>query len=410
MPEVLERFLRYIKINTRSDENITDRTPTTENQWDLARLLEKELKEMGMQEVELNKQCFLTATLPANTQKPLPVIGFLAHMDTSPDFNGEGINPQIIENYDGCDIPLKGKAGMLLSTAKFPDLLKYKNQTLITTDGNTLLGSDDKAGVAEIMTAMDYLLKHPEIEHSKLRVAFTPDEETSYGIGHFDVKGFGADFAYTVDGGGLGELEYENFNAARTCVTVHGKSVHPGDAKNVMVNAMLVLFEYNSLLPAEQRPEYTEGREGYIHLWKMTEGSVEQVQGVYLLREHDAQKFEKQKTMINLCADFINQKYGGGTVEVRMEEQYHNMREVLEPVFHIVETAKKAIQAVGVEPVMKPIRGGTDGSRLSFMGLPTPNLFTGGHNFHGPYEFVPLESMQKSVQVIIKIVELYTNK
>lgn len=410
MQDILDRFIRYAKINTRSDENITDRTPSTENQWDLARLLEKELKDLGMQDVLLNEKCFLTATLPANTDKKLPVIGFMAHMDTSPDFAAEGIKPQIIEKYDGGDIPLKGKAGMLLSPKEFPALLKYKGETLVTTNGTTLLGADDKAGVAAIMSAFEYMLANPEFKHGVVKVAFTPGEETSYGIEHFDVKSFAADFAYTVDGGELGEMEYENFNAGRAFVTVHGKSVHPGDAKNVMVNAMLVFFEFNSLLPVEQRPEYTEGREGFYHLWKMSEGTVEHVEGTYQLRDHDAAKYERQKQTILDCAEFMNKKYGAGTVEIRIQELYHNMREQLEPVIHIVETARQAMRELGIQPITNPIRGGTDGARLSFKGLPTPNLFNGGHNFHGPYEFLVVGTMRKASQVILKIIELYTNK
>lgn len=410
MPNILERFLRYVKINTRSDENISDRTPTTENQWDLARLLEKELNELGLQDVFLNEKCFLTAILPANTDKKLPVIAFMAHMDTSPDFNGEGVKPQIIENYDGGDIPLKGKPGMALMPKEFPVLLKYKGQTLVTTDGTTLLGADDKAGIAAIMSALEFMVTHPEFRHGVVKVAFTPDEETSYGIDNFDVKSFAADFAYTVDGGELGEMEYENFNAGRAYVTVHGKSVHTGDAKNVMINAMLVFFEFNNLLPVEQRPEYTEGREGFYHLWKISEGSVEHVEGIYLLRDHDADKYDRQKQTVLDCAEFINKKYGSGTVEVRIQELYRNMREQLEPVIHIVETARQAIRELGIEPITHPIRGGTDGARLSFKGLPTPNLFNGGHNFHGPYEFLVVDSLRKAAQVILKIIELYTNK
>ena len=410
MTEVLNRFLSYVKINTQSDEFILDRTPTTDVQWDLARLLEKELKDLGMQDVELNEQCFLTATLPATTDKKLPVIGFLAHIDTSPDFNGEGVKPQIIENYNGGDIPLKGKAGMVLSPQEFPELLHYVGQTLITTDGTTLLGADDKSGVAEITTAMAYLLAHPEIKHGKIRVAFTPDEETGMGITHFDVKAFGADFAYTLDGGKQGELEFENFNASQATVTVHGKSVHPGDAKGVMINAQLVFMEFNAMLPIEQRPEYTAGREGFFHLLKMTEGSTEEITGIYLIRDHDAHKFEIKEKLIREAADFINRKYGEGTIEVKIKEQYRNMREKLEPVFHVVETAQQALQELGITPIVNPIRGGTDGAQLSYMGLPTPDLFTGGHNFHGPYEYANLETMEKAVLVILKIIELYTNK
>ena len=410
MQDILDRFLRYVKINTRSDENVTDRTPTTENQWELARLLEDELKKLGMQDVRLNEKCFLTATLPANTDKKLPVIAFMAHMDTSPDFIAEGLKPQIIENYDGGDIPLKGKAGMALTPKEFPALLKYKGETLVTTDGTTLLGADDKAGIAAIMDALENMLSNPEFKHGVIKVAFTPDEETSYGIDQFDVESFGADFAYTVDGGQLGEMEYENFNAGRAFVNVNGKSVHPGDAKNVMVNAMLVFFEFNSLLPVEQRPEFTEGREGFYHLWKMSEGTVEHVEGIYLLRDHDAHKYDRQKQMILDCAEFMNKKYGAGTVEIRFQELYRNMREQLEPVIHIVETAQQAMRELGITPITNPIRGGTDGARLSFKGLPTPNLFNGGHNFHGPYEFLVVDSMKKASQVILKIIELYTRK
>ena len=410
MPDILDRFIRYAKINTRSDESVADRTPSTDGQWDLARLLEKELNALGLQDVHLNEKCFLTATLPANTDKPLPVIGFLAHLDTSPDFSGEGVNPQIIENYDGAEIALKGKAGMHLSPKEFPNLLKYKGQTLVTTDGTTLLGADDKAGIAAIMDALAYLQAHPELKHGTVKAAFTPDEETSYGITHFDVEKFAADFAYTVDGGEEGEIEFENFNAGHAYVTVNGKSVHPGSAKNVMVNAMLVFFEFNSLLPVEQRPEYTEGRDGFFHLWKMSESSVVQAQGVYLLRDHDAAKYDRKKQVLAECAQFINTKYGAGTLEVRVEDQYRNMSEMLAPVMHIVETARHAMQDLGITPITRPIRGGTDGARLSYKGLPTPNLFNGGHNFHGPYEFLVVETLQKASQVIVKIIERYANK
>jgi tripeptide aminopeptidase len=410
MQDILDRFIRYVKINTRSDEKVTDRTPSTENQWELARLLEKELENLGMQDVLLNEKCFLTATLPANTDRKLPVIGFLAHMDTSPDFSADHVSPQIIENYDGGDIALKGKPGLLLSPKEFPALLKYKGETLVTTDGTTLLGADDKAGIAAIMHALETMIANPDFRHGTVKVAFTPDEETSYGIGHFDVERFAADFAYTVDGGELGEMEYENFNAGRAFVNVNGKSVHPGDAKNVMVNAMLVFFEFNSLLPVEQRPEYTAGREGFYHLWQMSAGSVEHVEGIYLLRDHDAAKYDRKKQMIQDCAEFMNRKYGAGTVEIRIEELYRNMREQLEPVIHIVETAQQAMRDLGITPITNPIRGGTDGARLSFKGLPTPNIFNGGHNFHGPYEFLVVDTMRKASQVILKIIELYADK
>jgi tripeptide aminopeptidase len=410
MAEILERFLRYTKINTRSDEEVTDRTPSTEVQWDLARLLEGELHELGLEEIELNEKCFLTATLPANTDKDLPVIAFLAHMDTSPDFNGANVNPQIIENYDGGEIPLNGKPGLFLSPKMFPRLLNYKGKTLVTTDGTSLLGADDKAGIAAIMDALEYLVYHPEFEHGTVRVAFTPDEETSYGIEHFDVEKFAADLAYTVDGEREGEIEYENFNAARAMLTVFGKSVHPGKAKDVMVNAMLVFFEFNSLLPAEQRPEHTEEREGFYHLLKMSEGSVEQVEGAYLLRDHDAGKFEQKIQLFEGAVAFMNKKYGDGTVALKLERQYRNMREVLEPVFHVVEIAQQAMRELGITPISNPIRGGTDGARLSYKGLPTPNLFNGGHNFHGPYEYLVVEMLENASRVILKIVELYTKK
>ena len=410
MPALLDRFMRYVKINTRSDEKVTERIPTTQNQWDLARLLESELKDMGMEDVHLNKQCFLTAALAANSNKDLPTIGFLAHIDTSPDFNAEGINPQIIENYDGSDILLKGKEGMRLSPQEFPEMLACKGQTLITTDGTTLLGADDKAGVAEIMAAMDYLITHPTIEHGPIRVAFTPDEETGMGIEHFDVSAFGADFAYTMDGGKIGEIEYENFNAAKAIVKVHGRSVHPGSAKGVMKNAMLIFFEFNAMLPVEQRPEYTEGREGFYHLGWMSSGSVENTQGVYILRDHDTLKIANKKKLMLASAEFINQKYGEGTIEVQMVDQYRNMSEAIKPVMHIVETAQEAMRALDIKPITNPIRGGTDGARLSYMGLPTPNIFDGGHNFHGPYEWACLESMEKAVAVILKIIDLYANK
>lgn len=410
MTDILERFLRYAKINTRSDEEVTDRTPSTDVQWELARLLEGELKELGLKEIELNEKCFLTATLPANTDQELAVIAFLAHLDTSPDFPADHVNPQIIENYDGGEIPLKGKQGLTLSPKMFPDLLIYKGKTLVTTDGTTLLGADDKAGIAAIMDALAFMVNHPEFKHGTVKVAFTPDEETSYGIDHFDVEKFGADLAYTVDGGREGEMEYENFNAARAFVTAHGKSVHPGDAKDVMVNAMLVFFEFNALLPAVQRPEHTEGREGFYHLWKMSEGSVEQVEGVYLLRDHDADKFEQKIKLVEDAVEFMNKKYGAGTITLKIERQYRNMREMLEPVYHVVETAQQAMRDLGVTPISNPIRGGTDGARLSYKGLPTPNLFNGGHNFHGPYEYLVVETLEKASRVILKIIELYANK
>ena len=410
MSKLLDRFIRYAKINTRSELDISDRTPTTDNQWDLARLLEQELKEIGMQEVVLNEKCFLFATLPATSSKKIPTIGFLAHIDTAGDFNGAGVNPQIIKNYDGKDIYLTGKKGMVLSPDEFPEMLEYIGQTLITTDGTTLLGADDKAGVAEIMTAMDYLLQHPEIEHGTIRIAFTPDEETGFGINHFDVDAFNADFAYTMDGGKIGELEYENFNAASANVKVQGRSVHPGYAKNVMKNAMLIFFEFNALLPSDQRPEHTEGREGFFHLGRTTPGLVEEIEGKYIIRNHDAETFEQMKSLMLSCGEFINKKYGAGTIDIQIVDQYKNMKEAIQPVWHIIETAQKAMYELGITPIINPIRGGTDGARLSYMGLPTPNLFDGGHNFHGPYEYACLESMEKAVELILKIIEIYSTQ
>jgi len=406
---VVEKFLRYIQIDTQSDDSVLDRLPTTEKQWDLARLLVKELQELGLTDAKVNDKCFVTATLPANTEKKIPVIGWLAHLDTSQDYSGKNVRAQIIEKYDGSDIPLNKSKGLVLSLQQFPQLKRYTGQKLITTDGTSLLGADDKAGVAEIMTAMEYLVNHPECKHGALKIAFTPDEETGMGIEHFEVKEFGADFAYTVDGSGLGELEYENFNANRATITFHGKSVHAGDAKGVMVNSMLVAMEFNALLPERERPEYTAEREGFYHLWQL-HGNVSESKAIYLIRDHDRQKFEVRKQSLLQCADTINAKYGAGTVEVLLEDRYFNMREVLEKVFHIVESAQQAMLELGIQPVIKPIRGGTDGSRLAFMGLPAPNLFTGGHNPHGPYEYIPAPSMEKAVQVILKIIEIYANK
>jgi tripeptide aminopeptidase len=406
---VVEKFLRYIKIDTRSDDSISDRVPTTDNQWNLARLLVDELKTLGIKEYSVNEKCFVTATLPANTDKKIPVIAFLAHLDTSPDFNGKDVHPQIIEKYDGGEIILNKASKMKLSPVEFPDLKRYIGQTLITTDGTSLLGADDKAGVAEIMTMLEYLVNHPEVKHGPLKIAFTPDEETGIGIEYLDIKAFGADFAYTLDGGGVGEMEYENFNAARVILHFHGKSVHPGDAKNVLVNSQLLAMEFNAMLPVEQRPEYTADREGFFHLHDMS-GDVSETTVQYLIRDHDRQKYEAKKEIMQKCVDFIKAKYSSGCVDAVIEDRYFNMREVLEKVFTIVETAETAMGALGFEPIIKPIRGGTDGARLSFKGLPTPNLFAGGHNFHGPYEYIPTASMQKAVMVVLKIVELYANK
>lgn len=408
MRTVKERFLQYVKVNTRSAME-AESSPSTAVQFDLARQLAEELKALGLQEVSLDEHCYLMATLPANSDKKIPVIGFIAHLDTSPDANGEGVNPQIIAHYDGGDILLNKEMGLVMTAAMFPELQKYKGQELITTDGNTLLGADDKAGVAAIMTAMEYLIVHPEIRHGKIRVGFTPDEEVGKGADHFDVEKFGAEFAYTVDGGEIGELEYETFNASQGYVTVKGRNVHPGSAKNKMLNSTLVAMEFNAMLPVNERPEFTEGREGFIHLMGI-EGTVESTRMMYLIRDHDRKVFEHRKSVFLAAGDFLNQRYGEGTVEVKATDIYYNMREKIEPVFHIVELAMQAMRSLEIEPILTPVRGGTDGSRLSYMGLPCPNLFTGGLYPHGRYECVPTQSLEKAAEVIVKIVTLLAEK
>lgn len=406
--KVLERFLRYIAIDTQSDEN-NENTPSTEKQFNLAKVLKKELEDLGMQDVSLDDKCYLMATLPANTDKAIPTIGFVAHMDTSPDMPGEVKKPLIVENYDGGDIVMNKETGMLLSPTDFPEMAEYVGQTIITTDGTTLLGADDKAGVAEILTGIEYLLAHPEIKHGTIKVGFTPDEEIGRGVDHFDVKKFDADFAYTLDGGRVGELEYENFNAAGAKVLVQGRNIHPGYAKDKMLNAILMAMEFNALLPVNQRPEFTTDYEGFYHVVK-SEGTVENAMLQYIIRDHDRAKFEQKKLDIQKAVAFMNEKYGEGVFRLEMKDQYYNMREKVKEVFHVVEIAHQAMMELGVEPHVMPIRGGTDGARLSFMGLPCPNIFAGGHNFHGKYEFVPLESMEKAVKVMLKIIELYAAK
>jgi tripeptide aminopeptidase len=398
---VVDRFLRYVKIDTQSDEHSAT-VPSTEKQLKLANLLVEELKALGLDDAEVDGNGYVMATLPANNGGKGPVTGWIAHMDTSPDFTAEHVNPQIVRNYDGGEIILNKEEGIVLSPADFPELLDYRGQDLITTDGTTLLGADDKAGVAEIMTALAYLQEHPEVKHGTLRVAFTPDEEIGRGADHFDVKKFGADFAYTVDGGALGELEFENFNAALATITCTGRNVHPGTAKDKMINAMQVAMEYNALLPPAERPEHTEGYEGFYHLIDIS-GEVEKTVMRYLVRDHDRKKFEERKRFLKEAAALLRLKYGKTAVKVELKDQYYNMREKIEPVRYVVDLAREAMETCGVEPVVKPIRGGTDGARLSYMGLPTPNLFTGGHNFHGRYEFIPIPSMEKAVEVIIKI-------
>ncbi|HOT88195.1 MAG TPA: peptidase T [Bacteroidales bacterium] len=406
--EVFERFLKYIKIDTQSDDT-SDTYPSTKKQFDLAKVLQKELQEMGLKDISLDEHCYLMATLPANTTKKIPTIGFIAHMDTCPDMSGANINPQIIQNYDGKDIVLNKEKNIILSVSEFPELAEYKGQTLITTDGNTLLGADDKAGVAEIMTAIQYLVNHPEIKHGDIRVGFTPDEEIGRGVDKFDVKKFDAAFAYTLDGGGIGELEYENFNAAHAKVIFNGQNIHPGYAKNKMINALILAMEFNGMLPVNERPEFTQDYEGFYHLIKM-EGAVENASIQYIIRDHDRKKFEAKKVFMQQTVDYMNKKYRENTVVLEMKDQYYNMREQVEKTFHVVENAQKAMEELGIVPKIVPIRGGTDGARLSFMGLPCPNLFAGGHNFHGKMEYVSVESMEKAVQLVLKIIDIYANK
>ncbi len=405
---VLEKFLRYVAIDTQSDEN-SESSPSSAKQLDLARLLKKELEELGLKNVSLDEYGYVMAELPANTKKKVPTIGFIAHMDTSPDMPGANVKPRLIENYDGKDILLNKDLDLWIRVSDFPEIRQYKGQTLIVTDGTTLLGADDKAGVAEIMTALEHLVKHPEIEHGTIKVAFTPDEEVGRGVDHFDVKKFGADFAYTMDGGAIGELEYENFNAAMAAITIQGRNIHPGYAKDRMKNAILIGMELNALLPVEQRPEFTTGYEGFFHIMRF-DGTVEKATFKYIIRDHDRKKFEEKKKLMTDVVAFINRKFGDGVATLELKDQYFNMREKVEPVFHIVETAKKAMEECGVEPKVVPIRGGTDGSRLSYMGLPCPNIFAGGHNFHGKLEYVVVESMEKATAVILKIIDLYTKK
>lgn len=400
MEKVIDRFIRYAKEYTTSDPE-SKTFPSTARQLDFADKLVAELKEIGLQEVEKDANGYVTATLPANTEEKCPVVGFVAHMDTSPDFSGENVNPQI-RKYEGGDIVLNEK--VTLSPAQFPDLLNYVGQEIITTDGSTLLGADDKAGVAEIMTAMAYLVAHPEIRHGKVRICFTPDEEVGKGADHFDVEKFGAKFAYTLDGGEIGELEYENFNAAMAKVTINGRSVHPGAAKNKMINAIEVGSKLMKMLPAHERPEYTEKYEGFFHCVGF-QGSVEQSILTFIIRDHDKDLFEKRKRQMELACRFLNEEFGQGTVVLEQVDQYYNMREKVEPVKYIVDLAEEAMTELGISPKIKAIRGGTDGSRLSYMGLPCPNIFAGGHNFHGPYEYVPVRSMVKAVEVVIRICE-----
>lgn len=406
--ELVNRFLTYVKVDTQSNEN-SETCPSTEKQFDLLNLLAEELKSIGMEDVSMDEHGYLFATLPSNTNKEIPTIGFLAHVDTATDFTGTNVNPQIHENYDGKDILLNEKLNVVLSTKDFPEITGYKGQTLITTDGTTLLGADDKAGVAEIVTAMDYLIKHPEIKHGKIRVAFTPDEEIGRGPHKFDVERFNADFAYTMDGGPLGELEYESFNAAGAKLTIKGTNVHPGSAKNKMVNSLKIAMEFNAELPKEEAPEFTEGYEGFYHLLSLT-GDVETTHASYIIRDHDRAKFEEKKANMKNIAAKYQKKYGENNIILEINDQYYNMGEKIEPVKEIVDVAYQAMVNLGINPIVKPIRGGTDGSQLSFMGLPTPNIFAGGENFHGKFEYVAVESMEKATQVIVELVQLFEKR
>ncbi len=408
MTSVKERFIKYVKIETTSDPDV-ETCPSTPGQMVFAKALAEELKVIGLQEISLDEHAYLMATLPANIEDQVPVLGLIAHMDTSPDMSGKDVNPQVIPGYDGGNIVLNQELGVVLDIGIFPEVKKYAGQELITTDGTTLLGADDKAGVAEIVTAIEYLLAHPEIKHGKIRLGFTPDEEIGRGADLFDVKKFGADYAYTIDGGEIGELEYETFNAATAEVKIKGKNVHPGVAKNKMINSILVAMEFNAMLPVNERPEFTEGIEGFAHVHGI-QGSVEETRMVYIIRDHNREIFEKRKQLFKRAGEYLNQHYGAGTVIINMKDQYCNMREKIEPVYHIVQLASDAMKSLGIEPKIVPVRGGTDGARLSFMGLPCPNIFTGGLFGHGKYECVPTRSMEKSVEVIIKVCQMVAEK
>lgn len=400
LPEVASRFIRYARIDTQSDPH-SNTCPSTAKQLDLARLLVQELEALGLQEITLDENGYVMATLPSNVSHSVPTVGLIAHMDTSPDLTGTNVNPQV-RLYQGGDLVLDPEQGIVLSPREFPELSRYVGQWLITTDGRTLLGADDKAGIAEIITALAHLISHPEIPHGRIRVAFTPDEEIGRGADRFDVARFGADFAYTVDGGELGELSYETFNAASATVTVRGRSVHPGAAKGKMINALEVGMQFHALLPEAERPQYTAEREGFYHLTHL-QGTVEEARLHYILRDHDRARFEARKAWLQRAADFIAARYGQPLVQVEVRDSYYNMREKIEPVWHIVELAEEAMRACGVTPRIVPVRGGTDGARLSYMGLPTPNLFTGGHNYHGRYEYIPIPSMEKAVAVLVAL-------
>ncbi|GIO09903.1 peptidase T [Brevibacillus reuszeri] len=406
--EIMDRFISYAQVNTQSDED-SETCPSTPGQLVLAQMLVDELNAIGMQEVTMDSNGYVMATLPANTDKEIPTIGFLAHMDTATDFTGAGVNPQIVENYNGQDIVLNEARNIVLSPIDFPELTGYKGHTLITTDGTTLLGADDKAGIAEIMTAMAYLIRHPELKHGRVRVAFTPDEEIGRGPEKFDVSAFDAVYAYTMDGGPLGGIEYESFNAASAIITCKGTNVHPGTAKGKMVNAAKIAMELHSMLPADETPERTEGYEGFYHLSSI-HGDVEQTQLRYLIREHDRNRFMERKSELARIVEVLQKKYGDKRIELEIKDEYFNMREKIEPVMEVVDIAKQALENLGIVPIIEPIRGGTDGSQLSYMGLPTPNIFTGGENYHGPFEYVSVDNMVQAVNTIIEIVKLYEQR
>ena len=412
MQHIIDRFISYVTIDTESDPNSTT-TPSTKKQWDLANKLVEELKTIGLQDVSIDDKAYIMATLPSNVEHEVPTIGFISHFDTSPDFTGANVKPQVIPNYDGGDIVLNDDKNIVLSPKYFKDLLQYKGQTLITTDGTTLLGADDKAGITEIVTAMEYLVQHPEIKHGKIRIGFTPDEEIGRGAHHFDVAKFGADWAYTMDGSQVGELEYENFNAAGAKITFKGKSVHPGYAKGKMINSMLIANDFINELPADEVPEKTKGYEGFFHIHHVT-GKIEETVVELIIRDHNKKKFEKRKEKVQKIVRKINKKFakqfGEDIAIAEINDQYYNMKEKVLPVKHIVDIAEKAMKNLNIKPVIKPIRGGTDGCQLSYKGLPCPNIFAGGHNFHGKYEYVPVESMVKATEVIVKIAELTAQK
>lgn len=408
MQHIIDRFISYVTIDTESDPN-SQTTPSTEKQWNLANKLVEELKTIGLEDVTIDDKAYIMATLPSNVDHEVPTIGFVSHFDTSPDFSGANVKPQIIENYDGKDIVLNAEKNIILSPNYFKDLLQYKGQTIITTDGTTLLGADDKAGITEIVSAMEYLVQHPEIKHGKIRIGFTPDEEIGRGAHHFDVEKFGAQWAYTMDGSQIGELEYENFNAAGAKITFKGKSVHPGYAKGKMINSMLIANDFINELPKGETPQETKGYEGFFHVHHLT-GSIEETVLELIIRDHNRKKFEKRKELIEKITKKINKKFAkqfGEDIAIAVvKDQYYNMKEKVLPVKHIVDIAEKAMRELNIKPIIKPIRGGTDGSQLSYMGLPCPNIFAGGHNFHGKYEYVPAESIQKATDVIVKIAEL----